>query len=110
MSNLDLETVLGRGLYQASIVFRMKDRYPVVTKWVYTHLFIGSQYFQITNFDTITMVIEIFKSQKSFQSSVIFFCQLFHENHLFFKAFEIVTRVNGYLILIFFQKTRTNDS
>jgi hypothetical protein len=36
--------------------------------------------------------------------SSIFFGQLFHENHLLFEAFEIVTITNGYLIFIFFQK------
>jgi hypothetical protein len=42
--------------------------------------------------------------------SQIFFCQFFHENHLFFKAFEIVIRINGYLILTFFQKMRIDSS
>jgi hypothetical protein len=73
MSNLNLETVLGRGPYQASIVFKVKDKYPMVTKWVYTHLLIGSQYFQITNLDTMTMVLEIKKCQGTFQSLAKFF-------------------------------------
>ncbi len=92
------------------MVFRMKDRYPMVTKWVCTHLLIGFQYFQITNFDTITMVLEILKSQGTFQSSINFFCQFVHENHLFFKAFEIITRMNVYLIMILFQKMKIDDS
>jgi len=73
----------------------------------FTHWF---SIFSITNFDTITMVLEIKKSQGTFQSSINFFCQFFHENHLFFKAFEIITRMNVYLIMIIFQKTRTDDS
>jgi len=84
MSNLDLETILG-GLYQVSTIFRKKDKYPLVTKWVYplvtkwvyTHLLINSQYFQITNFDAITMVFEIKKSQRTFQNLVsIFFLSI----------------------------------
>jgi hypothetical protein len=66
MSNLDLETVLGGGLYQAWTILKMRDKYPMVTKWVYTHLLIGSQYFQITNFNTITMVLEINKKSRNF--------------------------------------------
>jgi hypothetical protein len=62
--------------------------------------------FQITNFDIITMVLEILKSQRTFQSSVSFFGQFFHDNCLFFEAFEIVTRTNVFLILIFFKKLK----
>jgi hypothetical protein len=76
MSNLDFKTILGKGLYQASTVFGMKDKYPMVTKWVYTHLLIGFQYFQITNFDTITMVLEIRKNQGTFQSSIKLFLSI----------------------------------
>jgi hypothetical protein len=61
--------------------------------------------FQITNFDTLTMVLEILKSQGTFQSSFNFLRKFFHENHLIFEAFEIVTKTNGYLILVVFQKT-----
>jgi hypothetical protein len=39
-----------------------------------------------------------------------FFGQIFHENCLFVEAFEIVIKINASLILIFFQKTRTEDS
>jgi hypothetical protein len=31
--------------------------------------------------------------------------KFFHENHLFFESFEIITKTNGYLFLIIFQKT-----
>ncbi len=52
------------------------------------------------------MVIEIWKSQGIFQSSVSFFGQFFHDNCLFFEVFEIVTRTNAYLILTSFQKLK----
>jgi len=65
---------------------------------------------QITNFDIITMVLEILKSQGTFQSFASFFGQFFCDNCLFFKAFEIVTTINVFLFLIFFQKIETNDS
>jgi hypothetical protein len=50
------------------------------------------------------MVLETLKNQRTFQSSISFLGQFFHENHLFFDAFEIVTRTNGFFILIFFPK------
>jgi hypothetical protein len=56
------------------------------------------------------MIFEIKKSQRTFQSLLACFGQNFHENHLFFEAFEIVTRTNGFSILIFFHKTRTYES
>jgi hypothetical protein len=43
------------------------------------------------------MVIEVSKSQGTFQSSVSFFGQFFHDNCLFFEAFEIGTRTNVFL-------------
>jgi hypothetical protein len=49
------------------------------------------------------MVLENFKNQRTFQSSISFLGQFFHENHLFFYVFEIVTRTNGFSILSFFQ-------
>ncbi len=37
--------VLGGGLYQSSsIFFKMKNKYPIVINWVYTHLLISFQY------------------------------------------------------------------
>jgi hypothetical protein len=52
------------------------------------------------------MVLEIKKGQGTFQSFVSFFGQIFHENYLFFEAFEIVTKTNVFLILIFFKKLK----
>jgi hypothetical protein len=49
------------------------------------------------------MVLKILKNQRTFQRSTSFLGQFFHENHLFFDAFEIVIKTNGFSILIFFQ-------
>ncbi len=67
----DLNSILGGGLYQSSMNFRMKDRYPMVINWVYAHLLVFN-ISQITNFDTITMVLEIKKIRGTFQSSIKF--------------------------------------
>ncbi len=64
---------------------------------------------QITNFDIITMVLEILKSQGTFQSFASFFGQFFCDNCLFFEAFEIVTKINVFFIS-FFQKIEIDDS
>jgi hypothetical protein len=40
----DLDSILGGGLYQSLTIFRMKDKYPTIINWVFTHLFIGFQY------------------------------------------------------------------
>jgi hypothetical protein len=56
------------------------------------------------------MVFEIKKSQGTFQSFVNFFDQFFHDNCLFFEAFEIVITTNFYYYYEFFQKIETNDS
>jgi hypothetical protein len=55
------------------------------------------------------MVLEIKKIEKVKELSKVpsvFFGQFIHENHLFFEVFEIVTRYNGYLVLIFSPKNR----
>jgi hypothetical protein len=38
------------------------------------------------------------------------FGQFFHENCLFFEAFETITKTNAYLILFFFQKIEIDNS
>jgi hypothetical protein len=52
---------------------------------------------QITNFDIISMVLEIKKNQRTLQGYVSFFGQFFHDNFLFFEAFEILIRTNVFL-------------
>lgn len=104
----------GGGLYRCWAVLRMGDRYPsVINGYIeYTHLLIGSQNFQITNFDIIITVVEFLKkkvNQPSKELSV-FFGQFFHENHQFVETFEIIIKINGSLILIIFQKIGTDDS
>jgi hypothetical protein len=54
------------------------------------------------------MVLEILKSQRTFQSFVNFFGQFFHDNCLFFEAFEIVTRTNVFYFE-FFQKIEIDN-
>jgi hypothetical protein len=48
--DLDPNLVLGGGLYQSSMIFKMKDKYPTLINWVYTHLLIGFQYFSNNHF------------------------------------------------------------
>jgi hypothetical protein len=48
--------------------------------------------------------LKILKVKELSKVPSVFFGQFFHENHLFFEAFEIVTRTYGYSILIFSQK------
>jgi len=52
------------------------------------------------------MVIEIKKSQGTFQSFVKKISQFFHENCLFFEAFEIVIKTNAFFILFIFKKLK----
>ncbi len=93
----DPDLILGGGLYQSSLVFKMKDKYPIVINWVYTHLLIGFQCFSNNRFWYNNHGSWNLKKSKSFPK--------FHKNHLFFDDFEIVTRTNGFSILIFFQNT-----
>jgi hypothetical protein len=43
------------------------------------------------------MVLEIKKNQRTLQGYVSFFGQFFHDNFLFFEAFEILIRTNVFL-------------
>jgi hypothetical protein len=52
------------------------------------------------------MVLEISKSQGTFQSFVNFVGQFFHDNCLLSKAFEIIITTNVFFILIFFKKLK----
>ncbi len=40
----DPNSILGGGLYQFLMVFKIKDKYPLVINWVYTHLLISFEY------------------------------------------------------------------
>ncbi len=62
--------------------------------------------FQITNFVIITMVLEILKSQGTFQSFASFFGQFFCDNCLFLEAFEIVTKINVFFFFLIFKKLK----
>jgi hypothetical protein len=66
----DLDFILGGGLYQCSTIFKRRDKYATIINWVYTHLFFGFQYFSNNQFLYNTMVLEISKSQGTFQSFV----------------------------------------
>jgi hypothetical protein len=52
------------------------------------------------------MVLEILKSQGTFQSFASFFGQFFCDNCLFLEAFEIVTKINVFFFFLIFKKLK----
>jgi hypothetical protein len=55
-----------RSIYQSLVVFKMKDRYPIVINWVYTHLLIGVQYLSNNQFGYNNHSSWSFKKSKNF--------------------------------------------